>query len=100
MRPCRPPNVSLDEFVRVVRPGGEIVIATRLGAESGLRSAIEGALMPVASRLGWRTEFPWARYERWLAASPAVRLVEKRALPPLGHFCFLRAGRLDGSRPS
>ena len=50
--------------------------------------------MPVTSRMGWRTEFPWARYERWVAASPGVRLIEKRALPPLGHFWLLRYGRV------
>jgi phosphatidylethanolamine/phosphatidyl-N-methylethanolamine N-methyltransferase len=86
------PERALDEFVRVVRPGGEIVITTRIGAEHGLRGAIEGALMPVTSRLGWRTEFPWARYARWIDATPAVRLIEKRLLPPLGHFCLVRIG--------
>jgi phosphatidylethanolamine/phosphatidyl-N-methylethanolamine N-methyltransferase len=50
--------------------------------------------MPVTSRLGWRTEFPWARYETWLAASPKVQLLEKRALPPLGHFYLVRVARL------
>ena len=93
------PERALDEFTRVVRPGGEIILTTRIGAEGGLRSAIEGALMPVTSRLGWRTEFPWARYENWLAATADVRLVERRALPPLGHFCLVRFGRLD-ARPS
>ena len=87
------PERALDEFVRVVRPGGEIIIATRIGAERGLRGVIEGALMPLTSRLGWRTQFPWGRYARWLEATPAVRLIEKRMLPPLGHFCLVRIGR-------
>jgi phosphatidylethanolamine/phosphatidyl-N-methylethanolamine N-methyltransferase len=89
------PEAALDEFVRVVRPGGEIVVTTRLGAEQGLRGTLEKWLMPVTSRLGWRTEFPWARYERWAAGSCAVRLLERRALPPLGHFWLLRYSRLD-----
>ena len=87
------PERALDEFVRVVRPGGEIIINTRIGAEIGLRSVIESVLMPVTSRLGWRTEFSWGRYARWLDATPAVRLIEKRMLPPLGHFCLIRIGR-------
>lgn len=87
------PERALDEFVRVVRPGGEIVITTRIGAESGLRGAIEGALMPLTSRLGWRTEFSWERYARWIDATPGVRLIEKRSLPPLGHFYLVRLGR-------
>ncbi len=88
------PEQALNEFVRVTRPGGEIIVTTRIGAERGLRGGIEKLLMPITSRLGWRTEFPWARYERWVAATPGVRLVEKRALPPLGHFWLLRYARV------
>jgi phosphatidylethanolamine/phosphatidyl-N-methylethanolamine N-methyltransferase len=88
------PERALNEFARVVRPGGEIILTTRIGADGGLRAAIEGIMMPVTSRLGWRTEFSWDRYERWLAASPTVQLTEKRALPPLGHFYLVRIARL------
>jgi phosphatidylethanolamine/phosphatidyl-N-methylethanolamine N-methyltransferase len=88
------PEKALDEFVRVVRPGGEIILTSRIGAETGLRGTLEGWLMPVTSRLGWRTEFPWARYERWAKNSP-VRLIERRALPPLGHFWLIRFARLN-----
>ena len=87
------PERALDEFLRVVRPGGEIVITTRISAETGLRGAIEKQLMPVTSRLGWRTEFTWSRYERWAASRTDIRLLERRALPPLGHFCLLRYAR-------
>jgi phosphatidylethanolamine/phosphatidyl-N-methylethanolamine N-methyltransferase len=84
------PERALDEFVRVVRPGGEIILTTRIGAETGLRGTLEKWLMPLTSRLGWRTEFPWSRYERWANGSNQVRLLERRALPPLGHFWLLR----------
>ena len=30
------PEKALDEFVRVVRPGGEIILTSRIGAETGL----------------------------------------------------------------
>jgi phosphatidylethanolamine/phosphatidyl-N-methylethanolamine N-methyltransferase len=89
------PERALDEFIRVVRPGGEIILTTRIGAEAGLRGAIEKTLMPITSRLGWRTEFSWARYEAWIASSPRVKLLEKRALPPLGHFYLVRVGRMS-----
>jgi phosphatidylethanolamine/phosphatidyl-N-methylethanolamine N-methyltransferase len=94
------PEKALDEFVRVVRPGGEIVVTTRIGAETGLRGTLEKWLMPLTSRLGWRTEFPWDRYEKGAAASGAVRLLERRALPPLGHFWLLRYVRLDHGNAS
>jgi phosphatidylethanolamine/phosphatidyl-N-methylethanolamine N-methyltransferase len=88
------PEKALDEFVRVVRPGGEIILTSRIGAESGLRGVLESWLMPITSRLGWRTEFPWARYEAWARRAP-VRLDERRELPPLGHFSLIRFTRLN-----
>jgi phosphatidylethanolamine/phosphatidyl-N-methylethanolamine N-methyltransferase len=88
------PEKALDEFVRVVRPGGEIILTSRIGAETGLRGTMEKWLMPVTSRLGWRTEFPWARYEQWAGKSP-VRLLERRELPPMGHFWLIRFARLN-----
>ncbi|MBB4860517.1 phosphatidylethanolamine/phosphatidyl-N-methylethanolamine N-methyltransferase [Novosphingobium chloroacetimidivorans] len=90
------PERALDEFVRVVRPGGEIVIATRISANGGLRDSIEKALMPITSRLGWRTEFPWSRYEAWAQRNGQVRLLEQRPLPPLGHFSLVRYRKLQG----
>jgi phosphatidylethanolamine/phosphatidyl-N-methylethanolamine N-methyltransferase len=88
------PEKALDEFVRVVRPGGEIILTTRIGAETGIRGTLEKWLMPFTTRLGFRTEFPWARYERWAEQSKSVRLLERRALPPLGHFWLLRYVRV------
>ncbi len=84
------PEAALDEFVRVIRPGGEIIITTRIGAGKGLRGQIERRLMPLTSRLGWRTEFPWSRYEAWAASNARVELVENRPLPPMGHFSLVR----------
>jgi phosphatidylethanolamine/phosphatidyl-N-methylethanolamine N-methyltransferase len=84
------PEAALDEFVRVLRPGGEIVITSRIGAEAGLRGTVEKKLMPVTSKLGFRTEFAWDRYTGWAQRSPGVRLLERRALPPLGHFSLIR----------
>jgi phosphatidylethanolamine/phosphatidyl-N-methylethanolamine N-methyltransferase len=84
------PEVALDEFARVLRPGGEIIITSRIGAERGLRQAIERTLMPLTSRLGWRTEFAYARYANWAATAPGIAIVERRALPPLGHFSLIR----------
>jgi phosphatidylethanolamine/phosphatidyl-N-methylethanolamine N-methyltransferase len=90
------PEKALDEFLRVVRPGGEIVITTRVGAGHGLRGGIEKALMPLTSRLGFRTDFPWSRYEDWAARTPQVKLIEQRPLPPLGHFSLVRYRKLAG----
>jgi phosphatidylethanolamine/phosphatidyl-N-methylethanolamine N-methyltransferase len=90
------PEATLDEFVRVLRPGGEIVLVNHLGAEAGPRAAFERAFAPVARRLGWQPEFPWWRLAGWAARHAGVRLVERRAMPPLGHFSLIRFARVDG----
>ena len=84
------PEATLDEFARVLKPGGEIVLVSRVGAEAGLRRAFEQWFAPMARKLGWRTEFPWARFSVWAEGSHGVRLIERRAMPPLGHFSLVR----------
>ena len=60
------PEATLDEFARVIRPGGEIVLVNHIGAESGPRRLFENVLcaagaparlaagipLPAAGRLG------------------------------------------------
>ncbi len=91
------PERALDEFMRVLRPDGELIITTRISADDGMRDRIERMLMPVTSRLGWRTEFPLSRYEAWAASNCDVALIEHRPLPPLGHFSLLRYGKKPGA---
>jgi phosphatidylethanolamine/phosphatidyl-N-methylethanolamine N-methyltransferase len=89
------PEAALDEFARLLRPGGEIVILTRVGAESGLRRTVEQVLQPVVRRLGWRTEFPWQLYTSWAERQGDVRLVERRVMPPFGHFSLVRFAKSE-----
>ena len=89
------PEATLDEFSRVLRPGGEIVLLSRVGAEDGLRRVLEHWVAPVARRLGWRTEFPWERYTQWVEGAPGVSLAERRLMPPLGHFSLIRFAKDD-----
>ncbi|MCC6946997.1 MAG: methyltransferase domain-containing protein [Bradyrhizobiaceae bacterium] len=88
------PEATLDEFARVVRPGGEIILVNHIGAESGPRRLFEQGFAPVARKLGWRPEFPWERLARWAALHGGVRFVERVPMPPLGHFSLVRYQRL------
>ncbi|HEY2756749.1 MAG TPA: class I SAM-dependent methyltransferase [Pseudolabrys sp.] len=93
------PNVeqTLDEFARVLKPGGEIILVNHIGAERGPRRVFELCFSPVARRLGWRPEFPFARLANWAQNHGSVRVVERRPLPPFGNFTVIRFARLaDG----
>jgi len=84
------PEAVLNEFARVLKPGGEIILMSRVGAEAGLRRSLEHWFQPAARKLGWRSEFPFERYTRWAGQTRGVRLVESRAVPPFGHFSIIR----------
>lgn len=86
------PEACLDEFARVLKPGGELILLSRVSADGGVRHVIEKRLMPITRPLGFRTEFAWARYARWAEADfrHGMKLVERRAVPPLGHFSLIR----------
>jgi phosphatidylethanolamine/phosphatidyl-N-methylethanolamine N-methyltransferase len=88
------PEATLDEFARVTKPGGEIILVNHLSAEAGLRWAFDQWLSPVARRLGWRTEFRWERIARWAARHGGVRCLERRSIAPLGHFSLMRFERV------
>jgi phosphatidylethanolamine/phosphatidyl-N-methylethanolamine N-methyltransferase len=90
------PEAAMDEFTRVLKPGGEIILTSRVGAESGLRRSLEHWFQPAARKLGFRTEFAFERYTNWVQKAPGMRLVERRALPPLGHFSLIRFEKADG----
>ena len=84
------PEAVLTEFARVVKPGGEIILVSRVGAEAGLRRTLEHWFQPAVRKLGWRTEFSFERYVKWVDRTDGVRLTERRAMPPLGHFSLIR----------
>jgi len=84
------PEGTLDEFVRVLKRGGELILVNHIGAESGPRRAFELAFAPLARRLGWRPEFPWTRLVDWAAGHGGITLTERRPMPPMGHFSLIR----------
>src|SRR5258705_9665415 len=88
------PEATLDEFARVTRPGGEIILVNHLGAGAGPRALFEQGFAQIARRLGWRPEFRWGRLAQWVERHGGVRVVERRPMPPMGHFSLIRFERV------
>src|SRR5215813_10766522 len=75
----------------------QYVITTVPDPEAAPRRVFEQSFAPVARRLGWRPEFRWQRLARWAERHGGVRLLERRPMPPLGHFSLIRFKRLAGA---
>jgi phosphatidylethanolamine/phosphatidyl-N-methylethanolamine N-methyltransferase len=84
------PEATLDDFIRVLKPGGELILVNHIGAESGPRRMFELAFAPLARRLGWRPEFAWERLVNWAVRHGGITLIERRPMPPMGHFSLIR----------
>lgn len=84
------PEAMMDEIVRVLKPGGDIVLVNHFGAESGPIERIEAWLGQRAASLGWHPQFPFAVLGDWLARRPTIRLMSRRQVGPLRLFSVVR----------
>jgi phosphatidylethanolamine/phosphatidyl-N-methylethanolamine N-methyltransferase len=73
------PEGALDEIARVLKPGGEIAIVSRFGAESGPQAAFERLIAPLMKRVGWSSSFKVSRVGNWAKARGDVELIEVKA---------------------
>ena len=81
---------------RLLADGAEVLCVDNFF--TGTRRNIEHLLQPVVRRLGWRTEFSFERYQRWVATRRDMRIAESRAIPPLGHFYLIRFTKTEAGR--
>jgi phosphatidylethanolamine/phosphatidyl-N-methylethanolamine N-methyltransferase len=84
------PEGALDEFARVLRGGGEIVLVNHWGQPSGRLARLEDMAAPLARQIGWSSNFKAARVERWAAAKGNMEVVELKPVFPSGFFKIMR----------
>ena len=80
------PDKVMRELERVCAPGGEVILVNHFSQEEGIRGFLERKLAPFADRIGWHAVF---EIDRVLICDD-LRLVERRALRPIGLFTMLR----------
>lgn len=81
-------EAALDEFARVLKPGGEIILVNHIGATKGLWAAFERAISPLAKKVGWRTEFQVSRLENWAKAN-GFEVTKVKPVAPIGFFTLI-----------
>ncbi|HZB37566.1 MAG TPA: class I SAM-dependent methyltransferase [Beijerinckiaceae bacterium] len=84
------PEAALDECARVLKPGGEIVIASKLGYDTGVQARLEEAIDPVMKRIGWSAAFKISRIEGWARRRGGFEVLAVEPLFPAGLFKLIR----------
>ncbi|KQP24711.1 SAM-dependent methyltransferase [Methylobacterium sp. Leaf102] len=83
------PEGALSEFLRVVRPGGEIVLANHFGQTDGPMAKVEEIVAPLCTKIGWSSDFKSTRIEAW-ARTNGVEFIGVAPTFPGGFFKILR----------
>ena len=83
------PERALDEAARVLRPGGEIIVASKLGADDGVQAALETWIAPVVKAIGWSSTFKYSRLQAWARRNGFTVSAPERCFP-VGFFKLVR----------
>ncbi|MBB2791663.1 UNVERIFIED_ORG: phosphatidylethanolamine/phosphatidyl-N-methylethanolamine N-methyltransferase [Rhizobium pisi] len=84
------PERALDECARVLRPGGEIILASKLGDGAGLQGAIEAAVAPLVRHIGWSSAFRIHRILAWAERRGDFSTTDILPVFPNGFFKIVR----------
>lgn len=89
------PEQALAEMDRVLKPGGEIIIASRLVDDSDFAAPLWRAVAPLAKAVGWSADFKVSRLTHWAAATGRYETVHVGR----GYFRVVRLRKLASARP-
>jgi phosphatidylethanolamine/phosphatidyl-N-methylethanolamine N-methyltransferase len=84
------PESALDEFARVLRPGGEIILVNHFGQAAGPLARLEEMAAPLVRRIGWSSDFKAARVEAWARRNGRAEVVDLKPVFPSGFFKLMR----------
>jgi phosphatidylethanolamine/phosphatidyl-N-methylethanolamine N-methyltransferase len=84
------PEGALDECARVLKPGGEIVIASKLGRDEGFVARAEDSVDPLVKKIGWSAAFKISRIEAWARRRGGIEVLAVEPLFPAGLFKLMR----------
>ncbi len=84
------PESALDEFARVIRPGGEIILVNHFGQPGGPLARIEEISAPLVKQIGWSSDFKASRVEAWARRNGGVEVAELKPVFPAGFFKLMR----------
>lgn len=82
-------EMALDEFARVLKPGGEIILVNHLGAEAGPVAMLQRAIAPIARRIGLSSEFQLGRIRAW-AQDAGFEMASAKRVGLTGFFTLVR----------
>jgi phosphatidylethanolamine/phosphatidyl-N-methylethanolamine N-methyltransferase len=84
------PERALDEFARVLRPGGEIILVNHFGQAGGPIARLEAIAAPLMKRIGWSSDFKAARIETWARRNGQAEVLDLKPVFPAGFFKLMR----------
>ncbi len=79
------PERVMAEMVRVLRPGGQIVMSNHFARDRGFLAALERIAAPLENLLGWHSDFP----KETVLDTPGLTLLHEQTLPPVGMMTLL-----------
>jgi phosphatidylethanolamine/phosphatidyl-N-methylethanolamine N-methyltransferase len=89
------PEGALAECARVLKPGGEIVVSSKLGQDAGVQARVEEAVAPLMKAVGWSSAFKISRVKAWAERHGGFEVLGVEPLFPLGFFKLMRLRKLS-----